>query len=497
MTFAQRNISLQDAPTALDGHVIIGGGVCGCLLAHQLATRSNQPVWIIEAGGEQAENQSYRDRPARWLHLLGSSDDYAFSTLPNDALSGRQITWPRGRGLGGSGRINAMIWLPPHSSDLQTLTDAGLDRSSLNNALETSQTLIPTEAPRFVSESSQHFLDSVQHDSNLGTFAAYQRINRFGRRWTTARLLDDLDQTSPESTARVRVIQANVNELSIRENQVDAIQLQSGRLVRDLAISADTQVVSCAGALGTPELIMRSGIRHPAIGANLHDHLIMPIIYRHSGSGFLAGRPNMNQLAAWQHGGTGPLASNIAECGGFDPSMRFQLHVTPTDYLRYPARAGDPAMTFAVSLTRPQSRGRLTLSEADANTPAQRLQIDTGYLSDRNDVGELIEAVRWGRQLAESLQQSGWLLKESTPGVKRQSDSQLEAAIARFTQTLYHPGGSCSLGTVVDANFRACGLENLRIVDASLLPEPTFGNPTGVLAMLTCYAAQAIAGKQK
>ena len=197
-------------PDCLDGFVVIGGGVCGCLLAHELATRTVANVWIVEAGGEQAENAADRLRPARWLHLLGSSDDDSHPTEPSRSLSGRKMDWPRGRGLGGSGRINAMIWVPPHRRDWQTLAGQGLDQRELERAYEIAIDRIATEAPGYLSETSRRFLDAMRTRSDLGKFTAYRRINRNARRWTTASLLNDLKRNDPDAASRLRVIGGSV-----------------------------------------------------------------------------------------------------------------------------------------------------------------------------------------------------------------------------------------------------------------------------------------------
>lgn len=491
-----------------DGYVVIGGGVCGCLLAHELATRTGCNVGIIESGGEQFENATDRSRPGRWLHLLGSSDDEAYVTEPIESLAGRRVDCPRGRGLGGSGRINAMIWMPPHSQDWQMLSAAGFSSDELQSSLELAERRIASERPRSLSDSSGRFLRSMNGQTSSGQFAAYRRINQNGRRWTTECLLDELKEHAPDVASRIKVFRGSVHRMVTRKGQVESIELASADRLRSIAIGASAQVVSCAGAIGTPRVLFQSGIGDanelqelgidpvldlPAVGQGLHDHLIMPVVYKHSGEPFLSNEPTMQDLARWQHGGTGSLASNIAECGGFDPSERFQWHVTPTDYLRYPNASAGAAMTLGVSLTRPRSRGRVAIvSDSDSST-GLRLSIDPNYLSDQNDVTEMVEGVRLTRRLANQLNESGMHLRESVPGQRRQSDEQLAASIARYSQTLYHPGGTCAVGAVVDADFRVRGISNLSIVDASILPEPTVANPTAVLATLTCLAASHFA----
>ena len=274
-----------------------------------------------------------------------------------------------------------------------------------------------------------------------------------------------------------------------------------------MIIASQTKVISCAGSLGTPRLLMQSGIGNaeeltelglapvfdlPGVGRLLHDHLIMPMVHAHDGEAFPATRPEMSDLARWQHGRTGPLASNIAECGGFDREVEFQWHVTPTDYLRYPNVKANAAMTLGVSLTQPRSRGHLRLTRDGESPSRYRLAIHAGCLDDLHDLKRMIHGVRITRQMAAHLSESGMRLTELIPGRRRESDQQIAAAIARYAQTLYHPGGTCAIGPVVDERFQVHGFNNLFIVDASVLPQPTIANPTAVLATLSCLAASSL-----
>ncbi|TWU03861.1 GMC family oxidoreductase [Neorhodopirellula pilleata] len=491
-----------------DGFVIIGGGVCGCLLAHELITRTDANVWLIEAGGEQAENATDRQRPGRWLHLLGSSDDDSHPTEPSRSLAGRKMDWPRGRGLGGSGRINAMIWVPPHRHDWRMLSEAGLEPSQLERSFEVAMNRMATESPSYLSEPSRLFLAAMAMRSDFGTFAAYRRINRNSRRWTTEQLLDDVRHNNPAAAARLRIIRGSVSTLHVSNGRIESVVWSDSNSTNRTNLSSQTKIISCAGSLGTPRLLMQSGIGNadelsqlglktsvhlPAVGRSLHDHLIMPVVHSHDGQAFPGTPPNMSDLTRWQHGRTGPLASNIAECGGFDREHEFQWHVTPTDYLRYPNAKAEAAITLGVSLTRPRSRGQLRLFRDLASSSGFRLVIEAGYLDDLNDIERMIEGVRVTRNMAVHLSESGMRLFETVPGRRRESDEQLVAAIARYAQTLYHPGGTCAIGPVVDDRFNVHGLTNLSIVDASVLPHPTIANPTAVLATLGCLAASQLA----
>ncbi|WP_431192340.1 GMC family oxidoreductase [Rhodopirellula bahusiensis] len=484
-----------------NGTVILGGGLCGLILAHELAQSleskygANAPcVWVIEAPSGPVPTRD-QHRPARWLRLLGGEADYQLQTQPSTALAGRSIHWPRGKGLGGSGRINSMIWFPPTDADCQSLTKLLLPeqrpnaefpsvesqaeiKQQLLKAFDRAVEIVRPERPRWLSPTSTAFLKSISGQTS-GRFHTYDRLNRNGRRWTAANLLADLQQSNPDAAKRIRIVHASVSSLKIDNDAVIGIRWSDGRTSQ---LASDVEVVSSLGAIGSPTLLHKSGLTHPQIGQNLHDHLIMPVIHSHEGHAFSDSTSDTPELARWQHSGGGPIACNIAECGGIDEDQRWQLHVTPTDYLRFPKDTRRPAMTIGVNVTCPRSRGSISWTEDETI-------IDAGYWSDDRDRIELLDGVRWVREL---VKQSGFdrrLRSELIPGSKRQTDEAICAAMARYTQTLYHPAGTCALGDVVNPNFRVRGLANLRVVDASLLAEPTTGNPPATLAMLACYAA--------
>lgn len=485
-----------------DGTVILGGGLCGLILAHELAKSlrsrfgSDAPcVWIIETPCDDVPSRD-EQRPVRWLRLLGGEMDDGYHTQPSASLAGRSIRWPRGKGLGGSGRINSMIWFPPTEADFRLLAESlvskqpGLADAShdieeqLRGAFDRAREIIRPEGARWISPTSQAFLKFISKGTGE-SFHLYDRLNRNGRRWTASNAIVDLRQTHPEAAKLVRVVRGRVSSLRIEGDAVTGIHWAEGRMS---SVANDVAVVSALGVIGSPTLLHRSGLKDSDIGGNLHDHLIMPVVYSHGGHAFSDATPDMATLARWQYAGVGSIACNIAECGGLDAEQRWQVHVTPTDYLRFPKDTRRAAMSIGVNVTRPHSRGRIEWTTDETI-------VNAGYWSDDRDRVELLEGVRWVRDL---VKQSGFdqlLESEMIPGDRRQTDDAICAAMARYSQTLYHPAGTCAMGSVVDHNFCVRGMSNLRIVDASLLSEPTTGNPTATLATLACYAAEKFSKK--
>ncbi len=457
--------------------IIVGAGSAGCLLAHLLSAQRRSVV-LIEPPSETALPID-RQRPARWLQLLGSQEDWDLLTAPNKNLAGRSIGWPRGRGLGGSSRINAMIWFPPTDDDLSEFASVTrFSKPQLERSLAEVESIIKPEAPRWLSPSSQAFRQATESLSH-GRPMVYRRMNRRGRRWNPAELLDRQD---------VEVVRAGVERVIFEGGKASGVQLIGGE-----EITCGGSVILCAGAIATPMILKRSGIG-PAdllgkcnidvrvglagVGANLQDHLVMPVIFGVDATHQFAVRPSPRDIACWQTVGSGPLSSNIAECGGLFKDGRIQIHVTPTHFLTHPDPSAAAAMTVAVNATQPKSRGRLSISAAD---PAAEPIIEPDYLADEDDLKTTIEGVRLAREIVQLDPLTRCTTGELLPGGKRQSAESIARSIARYARTLYHPVGTCAAGDVVDEHLQVHGADGLHVVDASVLKSVTTGNPNAMV----------------
>ncbi|MEM6978417.1 MAG: GMC family oxidoreductase [Planctomycetota bacterium] len=452
---------------ARDRLTILGGGLCGCLLAKAWAD-SGGHAEIIEAGPSTPPNR----RPAEWLGTLAGPNDWGYQTVPQKHLAERRLNWPRGRGLGGSTRINAMIWMPPSAEDIAMLARVGLDPDHLARDADRARDWVQPEQPRYLSQPTKQFLDAKP----LPGAVAFGRTNHNGRRWTSADCLESWDATTGKK--RISVLRHRITRLRLSDRRVMALETSTNDLIK-----VDRLAIAL-GAVDTPRLLQRSGF--DSVGDNLHDHLIMPVVYGLNENAFRGSAWSVSEIAQWQHGGVGPIASNVAECGGFDQNRTLQFHVTPTHYLRYPNRI-TPAMTLGVNLCTPRSRGSIRTSSEGT------LQIDPGYQTDADDRDKLRTGVRRARELIAFSDLRDYVTDELIPGPRKQDDHALEASIARYAQTLYHPGGTCAIGRHVDACFGLVGVDNCFVVDASILPQPTMANPSATLAMLAIHAASQIA----
>ncbi|MEX0824570.1 MAG: GMC family oxidoreductase, partial [Pirellulaceae bacterium] len=473
------------------------------MVAGELATRTDARILLIEAGSPAPPVPR---RPAEYLSSFDGDLDWALKTTKQTALAGRALQWPRGRGVGGSSLINAMIWCPPSDADLQTLVDhAGTtwNIESLRADLRGVEALVQPETPRWLSEAGRRFLQAAGSLAKTleGEPCVYRRANRLGRRRTAGDLLQEAIRRRSQAgrDAAIQIISATVESIVWDGDRAAGVRFQRDEAGAPEIATSRHGVVICAGTIHSPAILMRSGIG-PAellddrsiplrvaceeVGANLADHLIMPVIWSTPAETRFPTDWSVSDLARWTHGGTGPIASNLAEVGGFfslttpinqavvnGEVSHVQFHVTPTDYLRHPDPAAPAAITIGVTDCAPRSRGRVTLRDPH---PHSSPSIEPNYLAEPRDMATLIAAVRFARRFAEESPLAGWCGPERFPGSKRQEDHELGRAVARYAQTLYHPVGTCRLGTdrraVVTPDFRVRGTESLWVCDASVLP---------------------------
>lgn len=482
-------------------YIVVGAGSAGCLVANRLSAITGRRVLVVEPESGMAPAAD-RTRPSRWLKLIGSAEDWNLKTEPAAGIAGRSIGWPRGRGLGGSSRINAMIWFPPTRRDHQCWIDASggtWNADQIDKAYRSVRSIVRPESPRWLSDSSQRFIESAQRVRG-GKPMIYQRANRRGRRFDLGGLLSSCEVT-----------RATVDRVLWNGHRATGIRVATSTGLVDL--QAAKGVVLCGGAIATPTILMRSGIGcadslsrqgidvridRPLVGRLVKDHLVMPVIFCTNAKEPFRVDPSTRDLARWQATGTGPVASNIAECGGLFPLGQemgaVQIHVTPTHYLTFPKPSQVPSMTIAVNLTRPQSSGSIELKSAN---PFEAPRIETGYLSIPEDAGALCRAVELARRIARTGPLGESIGAEILPGSKRCDERSVTKSIARFSQTLYHPTGSCGFGdrphSAVTPEFRVRGADGLWAVDASIFPDITTGNPAAAVMTLAMMASSEIA----
>lgn len=488
--------------------VVVGAGTGGCTFAARAAGKLGT-IGLIEAGAEAPPPASRR--PADYVRLFGSSCDWAHQTLPQSNLAGRVIPWPRGRMVGGSSGINAMIHVPPLAEDLRRWSRCVSDWSESSWADSSRWLQTHWEPSIGGGHTSEITRLAVEAGRRCGyPVEIYRRTIRFGRRRTPASLMD-------AGRDRIKAL-AGLTAQSVRIGDRGAesvlCRTASGSMQ---SISARRGIVLAAGTLGTPVLLWNSGIGpadrlreggidtvldQPAIGQNLQDHVVYPVIFATGRRERFPTTFSPLDRLRWRLLGSGPPASNLAEAGGFvvgdapgTADDLIQLHLTPTHYLVHPHAQAPAAVSLAVTPSRPRSAGALHPQPVgDGRLGAA---IDPNYLADPHDRETILRGIEVARRIARTEPLSKHVTGELVPG-ENASHRRVERSIERYTQTLYHPVGTCRAGndqhSVVSGDFRVRGIDKLFVADASVLPDVTTGNPHATVMLVAARLAERLVG---
>lgn len=529
----------QEARNAFD-YVIVGAGSAGCLLAARLSADPASRVALLEAGPD-ANAWPLRVPAALPLLLRSRRYNWAFETTPQPALGNRRLYWPRGRVVGGSSAINAMCAVRGPAADYDRWADSGgrdwswaalaplLERVCASP--EAAADRLAVGALRYRHPISSAFVAAaneaghraladfnVDRPEGVGFYPVFQRE---GERWENARAF--LDPVRARSNLEV------ISNARALEVEIDASRRATGVRVRrgdgsEQVIGAAREVILSAGAVGSPHLLLHSGIgpaeelrafglevRHelPGVGRNLQDHLDVTIVCYANGGG-LSARPRdlparLRAFVDYARRREGPFTSNLAEAGGFIRSRPdlshpdLQLHFLPAvqqDHGRKLVRTIlRPGCALHVCGLYPESRGRIGLDSPD---PLAAPRIDPGYLSASADLETLKDGLG---KVFEILRQPAFRpfgLKPFIPRCPPDSDAELEALVRARAETIYHPVGTCRMGVdahaVVDPGLRVHGVANLRVVDASVMPTLIGANTNIATTLIAENAARLIVG---
>lgn len=516
-------------------YVIVGAGSAGCVVANRLSEDPDVTVLLIEAGGKGKHLNIAI--PAAFANQFKTKLDWDLASEPEPHLNGRSLFLPRGKALGGCSSMNAMLYVRgrPLDYDLWDVPGWGWNDvlpyfvRSENNQRGASD-LHGTGGPLEVRDQveprplTQDFLTAAEQtgiprnpDYNGGEqdgAAISQVTQRNGRRWSTNNAYlqpaaDRKNLTIVTSAQVMKVETANGRALGVR---------YVGKRGREEVAHASREVVLCAGAFGSPQLLMLSGIG-PAehlrqhgidvavdsaeVGENLQDHPFVGLVWEAT-QGSLKGADSLAHTLQWATRRNGPLTSPVAEAFAFVrsrpglPAADLQFHFAPGYFNDHGFDKSFEGHAFAMAptLITPKSRGRLSLRSAD---PSAKPRILTNSLAEPEDMAALVAGIKQGREIASAPALAASKVREMFPGDAVQTDDDIAEDIRNRVELLYHPVGTCRMGTddqsVVDPELRVRGIEGLRVIDASIMPLIPGGNTNAPTIMIGEMGADLIRGR--
>ncbi|MEG0044770.1 MAG: choline dehydrogenase [Comamonas sp.] len=515
-------------------YVVIGGGSAGSVLAARLSENPAVSVTLLEAGGE---DKSVLIHCPAGLALVAKQKalNWAMETVPQPGLNGRKGYQPRGKVLGGSSSINAMIYSRGQPADYEYWSAQGntgwgwsdvlpyFQKSECNtrgaDALHVSDLRDPNPlAQAFVQAGVQagHAHNTDFNGLNQEGVGLYQVTHHNGERCSAAKAY----LTPVRSRPNLQVITgAQVLRVLMEGRKAVGVEYVQGGQVQQLL--CNREVLLCAGALQSPQLLMLSGIgpgEHlqqmgievvhdlPGVGEHLHDHpdVVQVVNGPQMTDSFgisLTGLKNVWQgVSRWRNERRGMLTSNFAEAGGFirsqpqEAAPDLQLHFVVGKLLDHGRKTVlGHGYSCHVCILQPKSRGRVRLAANEARTLPL---IDPAFFADADDMQRMVRGVHRMREILSQPALAGLGGNELEHSALARSDAEIEQFIRNYGDTIYHPVGSCRMGPgpldVVDAQLRVHGVQGLRVIDASIMPRIVSGNTNAPTIMIAEKAADLI-----
>ena len=528
-------------------YIIVGAGSAGCVLANRLSENGRFSILVLEAGGSDQRfwiqtpigyGKTFYDKRVNWMYV----------TEKDAGLNGRQSYWPRGKVVGGSSSINAMVYIRGQRDDYDDWLDMGNVGWGYEDVLpyfkkaETNanggDNYRGGDGPLFVDDVSknyhplcQQFIEAgnslgLQHNEDFNGadqegVGLYQITAKNGFRMSAAKayLHPALKRPNVEL-----ITNAHATRIIFSAGSAKQVKFIHKGQIR--TATANKEILICGGAINSPQLLQLSGIgsstllsdfgidvvhHNEAVGKNLQDHLAVTHYYKST-------VPTLNnELYPWWGKlwaglryvlfRTGPLSIGVNQAGGFFKSSpdrkrpNLQLYFCPVTYTtsppgERPLMAPDPYAGFLNSICqcRPLSRGELYIQSRD---PLQPVKIEPNYLSNEQDLEEMLEGVRFIRRMSDTTNLKKVIVEEVSPGKHIESDEQIIADIRNRSDTVYHPTSTCMMGpdankAVVNHTLKVYGVDNLRVVDASVFPTVISGNTNAPTIMLAEKAADMI-----
>ncbi|HEU4978819.1 MAG TPA: GMC family oxidoreductase N-terminal domain-containing protein [Solirubrobacteraceae bacterium] len=513
-------------------YVIVGAGSAGCVLANRLSEDPDVRVLLIEAG--PPDTADFIHIPAAFAGLYRTQNDWDLGTAWEPHLDERRIFLPRGKTLGGSSSINAMIYIRGNARDYEQWRELGWGWDALlpyfkkaEDNVRGASELHGAGGPLRVSESprsalAQAFVDAAAAAGLPATddfngheqdgIGWYQTTTRDGRRASAA-----VSYLHPVMERPNLTVETHLHVHRVLFDGTRAIGVEGSRLSEVLRFDAEREVIVCAGAYLSPQILTLSGLgrpeelellqvplvaESPGMGLGLQDHPAFGGQWATTEPVSMKDALNDENLALWAGEGAGPLASNGVEAGGFlrtregldapDVQLHFVAAIFEQEGLLPPPEHG---FTLSACVVKPKSRGQVAVVSPD---PTAKPLIVHNYFDDADDVRSAVAGMR---QVLEIARHEPLARYAQTPHMLPASDGEADilAYLRHTTQTIYHPTSTCRLGTddgaVVDTELRVRGVEALRVVDASVFPSVPRGNTNAPTIAVAERAADLIRGR--